>query len=455
MYAPPPNGFRTFLIVWATQSVSTIGTALTAFAVNVWLIQVLYAGPEQKADLAYALVAFNLAYAVPVLVFGPLAGAWADRHDRKRTMLVCDVLSGAISLLLAALMAAGMLQLWMLVVAGAVASLASAFHDSAFDTSYAMLVHDHELPRANGLMQTSFAVSSIFGPVLAALIIALPTFARQGNLPEAAAGWLAPLRDGTALALGVDALTFVLAAIALLPLHVPSPQRAAAQQDGARLPTIWADIREGALYIQQRRPLLWLLSTFAIANMTGAPLFLLLPLLVKYGMADWPALGLTFETALAGINTLLGIGGVAGGLLISSWGGLKRRRVYGVLLPMMVDGIAQIVLGITPFYLLGAAVAFAAGIMNPLMNAHSQAIWQAQTPRELQGRVFSVRRLIAQFTGPLSVAVGGWAAGIFSPGLIVAAFGAILLIFCIGQLFNRQLLRVEDKAWLDRMAAAG
>jgi len=116
MYAPPPNGFRTFLIVWATQSVSTIGTALTAFAVNVWLIQVLYAGPEQKADLAYALVAFNLAYAVPVLVFGPLAGAWADRHDRKRTMLVCDVLSGAISLLLAALMAAGMLQLWMLVV---------------------------------------------------------------------------------------------------------------------------------------------------------------------------------------------------------------------------------------------------------------------------------------------------------------------------------------------------
>jgi len=126
-----------------------------------------------------------------------------------------------------------------------------------------------------------------------------------------------------------------------------------------------------------------------------------------------------------------------------------------VLLPMMVDGIAQIVLGITPFYLLGAAVAFAAGIMNPLMNAHSQAIWQAQTPRELQGRVFSVRRLIAQFTGPLSVAVGGWAAGIFSPGLIVAAFGAILLIFCIGQLFNRQLLRVEDKAWLDGMAAAG
>ncbi len=87
------------------------------------------------------------------------------------------------------------------------------------------------------------------------------------------------------------------------------------------------------------------------------------------------------------------------------------------------------------------------------MNSHSQAIWQTQTPRELQGRVFSVRRLIAQFTWPLGTALAGWAGGLFDPGLIVAILGILLAVFCLAQLFNPLLLRVEDKAWLDSLAA--
>ena len=90
--------------------------------------------------------------------------------------------------------------------------------------------------------------------------------------------------------------------------------------------------------------------------------------------------------------------------------------------------------------------------MIPIMNSHSQTIWQTQTPRELQGRVFAVRRLIAQFTWPLSTALAGWAGGRFDPGAVVAVLGVILVVFCIGQLFNPYLMRVEDKAMLDAMA---
>jgi hypothetical protein len=81
------------------------------------------------------------------------------------------------------------------------------------------------------------------------------------------------------------------------------------------------------------------------------------------------------------------------------------------------------------------------------------AICRRQTPRELQGRVFSVRRLIAQFTGPLATALAGWLGGRFDPGLVTAVLGAVWVVFCIGQLFNPHLLRVEDKAWLDEQAA--
>jgi hypothetical protein len=91
--------------------------------------------------------------------------------------------------------------------------------------------------------------------------------------------------------------------------------------------------------------------------------------------------------------------------------------------------------------------------MIPIMNAHSQAIWQTQTPRELQGRVFAVRRLIAQCSWPLSTALAGLIGGLFNPGTVIAVLGGILTLFCIAQLFNPYLLRVEDKAYLDRMAA--
>src|SRR5437868_13274997 len=89
-YEPPPNGFRTFLVVWITQSVSVFGSALTYFAINIWLTQTLYPRPDQKPQLALALSALGLAMALPMLVAGPIAGAWADRHDRKRTMLTMD-----------------------------------------------------------------------------------------------------------------------------------------------------------------------------------------------------------------------------------------------------------------------------------------------------------------------------------------------------------------------------
>jgi hypothetical protein len=65
-----------------------------------------------------------------------------------------------------------------------------------------------------------------------------------------------------------------------------------------------------------------------------------------------------------------------------------------------------------------------------------------------------VRRLIAQFTWPLSTALAGWAGGRFNPGTVIAVLGIVLTVFCIAQLFNPYLLQVENKAWLDEMAEA-
>jgi hypothetical protein len=256
------------------------------------------------------------------------------------------------------------------------------------------------------------------------------------------------------LAIALDAVTFFVASATLLLLHIPSPRRTDLDAEGRLNTSIWADVKQGALYIWHRRPLLWLLGSFAAINFVGTPLGVMQPLIVKFNLAaDWSARGFTFEMALALIGSVFGVGGVVGGVLISAWGGLKTRRVYGVIAPMLVVGLAQMIFGLSPFLYLTAAMAFIIDSMSPIMNAHSQAIWQAQTPRELQGRVFAVRTMIAWVTIPLGTVLAGWFGSVFNPGAVIAVLGILLTLFCAAQLFNPVLLRVEDKAWLDQMAA--
>ncbi len=98
-YAAPHHGFRTLVIVWLAQSLSVIGSGMTGFALNVYLAQVLYPAPEQKPELALAFTVLNLGFTIPFVFCGPLAGAWADRHDRKQIMIVTNTANGLISVL--------------------------------------------------------------------------------------------------------------------------------------------------------------------------------------------------------------------------------------------------------------------------------------------------------------------------------------------------------------------
>jgi MFS transporter, DHA3 family, macrolide efflux protein len=447
----PPKGFRTFLIVWGTQSLAVSGGGMTGFALNIYLVQVLYPAPGQKAELALALTVLNLGFVIPFVFVGPIAGAFADRHERKRIMIAADMTNAALTLVIFALMLGGALKLPLLVAIGIMSALASTFHYAAYDSSVAMLVPDRLLPRANGMVQTVWSLSGIVSPGLAAVIMALPALAAAGGLPFA---WLVDLRDGTPLVFALEAVILLFAACVLGLLEVPSPRRADAGESGEVKTGILADVRAGALYVVRRPPLLWLLGTFTVANLAGAPFGVVTPLLVKFNLAaDWAARGFSLETALALLVTAGGLGGLLGGISVSLWGGLKRKRVLGVLVPMLGAGLFEIVYGLSPFILLTAAAAFAGAAMHPVLNAHSQAIWQTQTPRDMQGRVFAVRRVIAQGSLPLGTALAGGLAGSIDPGLVLAGLGLLLALVCFIQLFNPVLMRVEDKALRDQQVA--
>jgi MFS transporter, DHA3 family, macrolide efflux protein len=448
----PADGFRRFLVLWASQSVSVIGTALTFFAVNIWLTQTRFPLASQKPALAIALSATTIAFMLPTILWAPIAGAWADRHDRRRTMMITDFISGALSAVLVALLVSGRLEVPMLLAFLLVYGTCGAFHAASFETSYAMLVPTTQLARATGMMQATMALSGVISPSIAALLIGVPALLRTSS-----AAFLAPLRvlsEGTSLAVAADSVTFLFAAATLIGLQIPSPQRRdLAAADAARR-TLRHDIREGALFVWHRRPMLWLSGTFAMVNFILGPVTVLQPLIVKFNLArDWHARGFTFASAFALLATVHGIGALVGAIAISAWGGLKRRRVIGVLAPMAIAGTLIAIYGLSDDLVRSAAMLFLMGTMWPMTNAHSQAIWLEITPREIQGRVLSVRRLVGQITFPLGTALAGWLGGHLDPGIATAILGGVMALFALLQLANPMLTRIEDRAWLESFAA--
>ncbi len=426
-----------------------IGSALTFFSITILLTQVLYPAPEQKTQLAFGISAISLAFGLPNVIFAPIAGAWADRYDRKTIMIVVDYICAILSQILIIMILSGTIQLWLLVLVVLLFSITGAFHGAAFDTSYAMLVSEKQLPRANGMMQTIWSLSGIISPAIAAGLIALPSMARQGIITGQIGTLLGRLDNGTPLAITIDVFTFLIAAVIPLFLFVPSPQH----HKQGKPKSMWADIREGGVFIWQRRPMLWLLTLFTTANLVIAFTIVQRPLMVKFNLApDWSTHGFTFETALALLSSVAGVGGLIGGFIISTWGGLRTQRIYGVLIPMIITGIAQITYGFSPWLYLTAGAAALWSAMIPILNAHSQAIWQTATPLDLQGRVFSVRRVIAQFTIPLGTLLGGSAGGLFNPGIAMAAAGGMMVLFTLSQLFNPALLSIDSPQNMRRPA---
>ncbi|MCD0176380.1 MFS transporter, partial [Deinococcus sp. 14RED07] len=174
--------WRTFLWLWGSQALSVLGGGLSAFAMNIYLTQSRFPLEAQKPELAAALALTGLGWGAAAILGAPLAGALADRWNRRRMMITCDLL-GALLLALGVLMVTlGTPPVWLLTLFTVGLGLVGTFHGSAFDTSYSSLVTRDRLPRANGMMQTLWSLSGLLSPALAALLIALLSFAVTGAL---------------------------------------------------------------------------------------------------------------------------------------------------------------------------------------------------------------------------------------------------------------------------------
>jgi MFS family permease len=368
------SGMKGFTLVWAGQIISVLASSMTGFGMTLWMYK--------QTESATAMGLMQVAFITPFLAVSPIAGAMVDRYNRKLMMMVSDlgaVLSTAAILIL---YTTGSLEFWHLYVAAIINGLGNTFQWPAYSAAISTMVPKEQYGRANGMMSLVEAGPGVLAPMMAGAILAMTI---QGPF------------DSFALIMLIDLATFFLAIGALLLVYVPQPERTleGEKAQGNLLKEGWYGFR----YIFQRPSLLGLQMVFFFGNLfTGMGFTLFAPMI----LARTDQNSLIFGS----VQTAGAVGGVIGGVLMSAWGGFKRR-VHGVLAGWMIFGIFFALFGASSNVTLWVIFGVLITMFGPLINTSNQAIWQSKVAPDLQGRVFSARRLIAWFTQPIAPVIAG------------------------------------------------
>jgi DHA3 family macrolide efflux protein-like MFS transporter len=383
---PGKTGMLGFTIIWAGQMLSLLGTNMTGFALAIWIYEVT---AESFRATAFSLVAF-FGFA-PLIILSPLAGAVVDRYDRRKVMMLADLAAGMPTVAVLLLYTTGNLQLWHVFMTGAVSSSFQAFHFPAYSAAVTMMVRKENYGRASGMLATAQFASGIFAPVAAALVLAV------AGLPAV---------------LMIDISTFVLAVSMLLFVHVPRPRSTEAVRKGIR--SLWKESLYGFRYIYERRSLLGLQLTFFCVNFIATFSNVVLNPMILARVGDYH----TGQIILGTVLSAGGVGGVVGSVVMSAWGGPKRR-VKGVLFGMVLLSLmGTMLMGLGREFYVWATASFLGLFVLPIINGCSQAIWQSKVAPEVQGRVFATRLLIAQISSPAAMLMAGpLIDGVFEPAM--------------------------------------
>jgi DHA3 family macrolide efflux protein-like MFS transporter len=347
--------------------VSSLGSAVTAFALNVWIYQ---------QTGSYALFAsFAVVAMLPNLLLSPFAGVLVDRMPHKRLLLACEAVAACAVILIYIMNATGVWSTTLIGFAILVLSMVRTVTWPATGAVVTYLTTAQERPRVNGLAEALDGVISVTSPILGAMLFEL-----------------AQVR-------GVIALNLLSYAVCILVFaQLPFPTRKIDNADprhaaGSPLTRLRNDCAFGFQWIAARKEMVRLLAFFSLFNFGCA----------AFGVA-FPPYILSFSSTefLGWCTACVGAGALTGGALFATTGGMKHHFT-GMLFGAAIMAPTMVAFGLvrTGPWLLSLAFVYGAGYS--FLSASSQTIWQSRVPANQQGRVFAVRRMIAWALNPVAI----------------------------------------------------
>jgi len=384
------TGPRAFTAVALGQFFSILGTGMTGMALTYWTWKVT------GSATALALVWFFIF--TPTVVFSPIAGALVDRWNRKLVMMLSDMASGLATIILLVLYLLGHLEIWHLYVVGAFTGTFQAFQFPAYSAAITLMIPKERYSQASAMISLAQGVAGIFAPIAAGALLG---FIGVGGI------------------MVIDLVTLAAALGILLLVRVPQPEVSAAGREARG--GLLKEAAYGFRYVLARPSLLGLQLVFFWGNLLSNLCFTLAAPLVLARTGNNPL-------ALGTVQTAAAVGAVAGGLVLSVWGG-PRRKIHGVLLGWAGSFlVGELLMGLGRSVAGWSVAIFGGSIFGALVGASNQAIWQRKVPPDIQGRVFSVRLLIAQISGPVAMLIAGPLADrVLEPGM--RAGGGLAKIF--------------------------
>ena len=360
------NKLRDFYILWSTQSLSQLGSAITGFALTLWLYE--------ETGSALNTAALRICTYAPYVLMSIFAGAITDRFDKKKTMLVCDIMAALTTVLVFALYKVGSLSVWHLYVINAFSGLMNTVQQPASEVAYALTVPKEYYQKTSGLQSLSRSVISIGNPLIASALYGLA---------------------GLDAVIAIDMITFAVAFIALLCF--------------IRLPAVLGEMRndtnviqlakEGLVYLKKTPLILYVILFMSGVNLIASAFDAVLPALII------PRRGNTvfgIVTACSGIAMVIGS-------IIASVMPMPKDRVRVIYLTMLFSlGTENFLIAFTESPLIWCAAQVIGWILVPVMSTNQNVIMRNTVPVSLQGRVYACRNTLQFFTIPIGLAWGGF-----------------------------------------------
>jgi DHA3 family macrolide efflux protein-like MFS transporter len=398
-----------FFTIWTGQAFSLLGSMLVSFTLIWWL--------TKTTGSATVLATASLAALLPQVLLGPITGTLVDRWNRRLVMILADSAIALATLLLAFLFLTGRVQIWQVYVLMAIRSIGSGFHWPAMTASTSLMVPSQHLARIQGMNQMLQGAMNIVSAPLGALLLE----------------WL-PIQA----ILMIDVSTAIIAVAPLLFIPVPQPVRIAADGSSQAGSSFWKEFVEGFRYAFSWPGLVMIGIMAALINLLLSPGISLLPILVTQHFN-----GQAFQ--LAWVESAMGLGIVIGGLLLSIWGGFKRR-ILTTLVGLFGLGLGCLGLGMVPAgaFSLAVALLFWLGFVNPITNGPLMAAVQAVVAPDMQGRVFTLIGSVASAMTPLGLIIAGPVADRFGVQIWFVLGGIITLVMATASLFIPAVMNFEQ-----------
>ena len=363
---------KVFLVLWSTQSLSQLGSAMTSFALTLWLYQ--------KTGSALQTALLSICSYSPYVLMSIFAGALSDRWDKKIIMLVSDAFAACVTIVVLTLLKTDLLSPMHLYLLNAINGLMNSVQQPASDVTMTLITPKEEYQRTSGLRSLSNSLITILHPMLATTLFAVA---------------------GMNLVILVDLITFAIAAITLMFYVKISNVEYKSKEESDEQESIWAAAKEGISYLCKNPMILHLILFLAGVNLVASAFDAVLPAYVL-SRANGGETVLGIVTSCAGIATLIG------SLFVTVLPKPQNRiRVITdtMLFSLTIENFLLAFTRVPMLWCLGQVFGW---LVVPIMSANLDVILRTTIPIEMQGRVYSCRNSLQYFTIPIGLLWGGY-----------------------------------------------